>query len=70
MAMPAVVQHMGEEHFTDHFLELVIKQLTDGVDEVGVYKCIWVYRGVYGCIWVYMSVYGCIWVYIGVYRCI
>lgn len=34
LAMPAVVQHMGEEHFTDHFLELVIKQLTDGVDEV------------------------------------
>lgn len=34
LAMPAIVQHMGEEHFTENFIELVIKQLTDGVDEV------------------------------------
>jgi serine/threonine-protein phosphatase 2A regulatory subunit A len=34
LAMPAIVLHMGEEHFSEHFLDLVLKQLTDGVHEV------------------------------------
>lgn len=36
LSMPAVVKHMGQEYFVDHFLQSVLVLLKDGVDEVRV----------------------------------
>lgn len=34
VAMPAVVQHMGQDYFVEHFLSSLLLLLKDGVDEV------------------------------------
>ena len=34
LAMPAVVKHMGQDYFVEHFLSALLLLLKDGVDEV------------------------------------
>jgi serine/threonine-protein phosphatase 2A regulatory subunit A len=36
LAMPAIVKHMGQDYFVDHFLNSFLLLLRDGVDEVRV----------------------------------